>query len=78
MAAKAPFCTKTFSEKIRFCRTGRLLFVSDKQNTERRDGMTFREWIRECLRREAVRTEPDPRKTVQKVMKESKKWKKKN
>ncbi|MGN1001191.1 MAG: hypothetical protein ACI4PC_00345 [Oscillospiraceae bacterium] len=29
--------------------------------------MTFYEWLRECLNREAIRTEPDSREAVRKV-----------
>lgn len=39
--------------------------------------MTFYQWIRECLQREAVRTEPDSRGVLQKVLAEMEKWKKK-
>ncbi|MGN0968859.1 MAG: hypothetical protein ACI4O3_06265 [Oscillospiraceae bacterium] len=38
--------------------------------------MTFYEWVRECLQREAAETEPDRQKTVQKVLEEIKTRKK--
>ena len=40
--------------------------------------MTFYEFIRHCLEREAVRTEPDKKLMIQKVLKEIEKWKKVN
>lgn len=40
--------------------------------------MTFYEFIRHCLEKEAVRTEPDKRPMIQKVLKEIEKWKKNN
>ena len=40
--------------------------------------MTFFELVNQCLRKEAVRTEPDKQFTIQKVLKEySEKWKSK-
>lgn len=38
--------------------------------------MTFYEWIRECLHREAVQTEPESRPVIRKVLEEILKWKK--
>ncbi len=38
--------------------------------------MTFYEWIHSCLHREAVRTEPDSKKMIQKILEEVAKWKK--
>lgn len=40
--------------------------------------MTFYEFIKHCLEKEAVRTEPDKETTIQKVLKEIEKWKKNN
>lgn len=40
--------------------------------------MTFYQFVRECLRKEAVRTEPDGQKIIQAVLKEIMKWKKKS
>lgn len=39
--------------------------------------MTFYEWLRDCMQREAIRTEPDSQKVIQRVMEELEKWKKK-
>lgn len=39
--------------------------------------MTFYQFIQYCLEKEAVRTEPDKKPTIQKVLKEIAKWKKK-
>lgn len=40
--------------------------------------MTFYEWVRQSLHREAVRTEPDKRPAIEKVLREiERKWKKK-
>lgn len=38
--------------------------------------MTFYEFIRQCLRKEAARTEPDSQKTIQTILKEITKWNK--
>ena len=47
------------------------------QDTKEAD-MTFFELVKQCLQREAVRTEPDKQFTIQKVLKEfSEKWKNK-
>ncbi len=35
--------------------------------------MTFFEFIKRCLHMEAIRTEPDPRPLIEKIMKESEK-----
>lgn len=40
--------------------------------------MTFYEFIRQCLEKEAARTEPDIQPMLRKVLKEIEKWKKKN
>lgn len=40
--------------------------------------MTFYEFIKHCLEKEAVRTEPDKQPMIQKVLEEMQKWKKKN
>lgn len=40
--------------------------------------MNFYQFIRQCLHREAIRTVPDGRKTIQIVLKEIAKWKKTN
>ena len=64
-------------KKIWECKTSPSIFVSNKYNEERRSAMTFYQWIRECLQREAVRTEPDSRGVLQKVLAEMEKWKKK-
>ena len=40
--------------------------------------MTFFEFIKQCLEKEAVRTEPDSRPVVQKILEEIDKWTKKN
>lgn len=40
--------------------------------------MTFYEFIRHCLEKEAVRTEPDKQSILQKVLGEIEKWKKNN
>ena len=37
--------------------------------------MTFFEFIKHCLEKEAVRTEPDKQTMIQKVLGEIKKWK---
>ncbi len=39
--------------------------------------MTFYQFIRQCLIKEAIRTEPDSKKIIQTVLKEIMKWKKK-
>lgn len=36
--------------------------------------MTFYEWIRKCLHREAVQTEPDSRNIMRKIVEEMAKW----
>jgi hypothetical protein len=38
--------------------------------------MTFYEFIKHCLEKEAVRTEPDKQAMIQKVLGEIEKWKK--
>lgn len=38
--------------------------------------MTFYEFIRYCLHIEAMQTEPDSKKAIQKIIKEIEKWKK--
>lgn len=40
--------------------------------------MTFYEFIKHCLEKEAVRTEPDKQPMIQNVLKEIAKWKKNN
>lgn len=40
--------------------------------------MTLFEYIKQCLEKEAVRTEPDKKKTIQIVLGEIEKWKKNN
>lgn len=40
--------------------------------------MTFYEFVRQCLCREAARTESDGRELIQAVLREIRKWKKKN
>lgn len=40
--------------------------------------MTFYEFIRHCLEKEAVRTEPDSEPMMRKVLKEIEIWKKNN
>ena len=40
--------------------------------------MTFYEFIKHCLEKEAVRTEPDKQLMMQKVLEEIEKWKKNN
>lgn len=36
--------------------------------------MTFFEWVRECLRQEAIRTAPDGRNMIQAVIREMDNW----
>lgn len=38
--------------------------------------MTFYEYLKKCLQNEAVRTEPDKRHMITKVLEEIEKWKK--
>ena len=40
--------------------------------------MTLYEFVKHCLEKEAVRTEPDVQPMLQKVLKEIEKWKKNN
>ena len=40
--------------------------------------MTFFEFIKQCLEKEAVRTEPDSRPVMKKVLEEIERWTKKN
>ena len=40
--------------------------------------MTFFEFIKQCLEKEAARTEPDSRPVVKKILEEMEKWTRKN
>jgi len=52
--------------------------VSNNYQDTKEADMTFFELVKQCLQKEAVRTEPDKQFTIQKVLKEfNEKWKSK-